>query len=453
MTLDTLTTLTQNEPWMTQQERDLNQTLVSAIAKQLATAGVPENPLVALRVNDIASTWLLARRLESALTPAEGEPPPCPTPAQAGAIGKCRDRLRRAMKELEACCPRDAAPARQGLGLIEKMHEPVRVVRATGILDDPAASGECNRNHMPHTPYTTQNPQRTQDAEPAPPQNPSPAENHPNPDLESDQPDTRSSTAVPNPPHANPTELPPPPNRATRRLQAREERRNRKGRSKTAPPPAMETYPRTTPQDERHRQTAVRIAPDGAAERSPDKTRSYSHVSIVGTPQNLVCFPGTPQQQALPCRAHTMQRIPATRRNASIPHPVTWIGRAFSWALVLFYLLAAGRAFVPGLCATQAAMDAQCGAPGETGARIGAAIHCCPAPPEGPESGSDAPQPVTPAESGCAFCNLLIAPADGPQGLVLPAPAPPQFAGRIPLAMQWPGESPRSAAPNRAPPA
>ena len=246
-----LITLAQGEPWMTPSELNLNREFIRATADSLAAQGVPETALLTLRVNDVASTWLLTRRLESALTPAEGQPAPCPTPAQAGAIGKCRERLRRAIKELEACCTRDAAPVRQGLGLIEKMHEAVGVARATGILDEPAAAGERNRNHTTHNPPI---PHPTQSPSPEPHQNPSPEENHPKPHPASDPPESRSSKFTPNPPGANPAEAPPLSNRKARRLQAREERRNRTGRSKA--PPTMGTYPRTTPQDERHHRTA-----------------------------------------------------------------------------------------------------------------------------------------------------------------------------------------------------
>ena len=116
-----LITFAQGEPWMTPSELNLNREFIRATAEYLAAAGVTETALVALRVNDVASTWLLARRLESGLAPREGEAPPCPTPAQAGAIGKCRERLRKAIKELEACCPRTGAP--KTLGLIERMHQ------------------------------------------------------------------------------------------------------------------------------------------------------------------------------------------------------------------------------------------------------------------------------------------------------------------------------------------
>lgn len=103
-------TLAQGEPWMTPEERTLNHDFIQSTTQLLATRGVPESPLILLRINDVIVTWILARRLESALTPAPGKPAPCPTIAQAGAIGKCRDRLRRAMKELETCCPKGDTP-------------------------------------------------------------------------------------------------------------------------------------------------------------------------------------------------------------------------------------------------------------------------------------------------------------------------------------------------------
>ena len=180
MTQDTLTqdTLTQGEPWMTPHERDLNQDLIRAIAGYLKTAGVPENPLVALRVNDIASTWLLARRLESALAPADGGPAPCPTPAQANAIGRCRERLRKAIKELEEYAAKNGAPAPQGL--VEQMHDAVRIVRATGRSTDNLTP--INPNGDPEIEnQTTEKPGKPNPKNNAPekPGSPNPADNAP----------------------------------------------------------------------------------------------------------------------------------------------------------------------------------------------------------------------------------------------------------------------------------
>ena len=121
---------------------------------------------------------------------------------------------------------------------------------------------------------------------------------------------------------------------------------------------------------------------------------------------------------------------------------VTHVGLVVLWSLVAFYILASARALIPGLCATQAAMDAQCHV-AETGS-------CCATTEEPAESQPDAP--VTPAESGCAFCNLLIAHTDPPlllSAVLLPTPAPPAY---LPESEQRTEDAPRADAPNRAPP-
>lgn len=158
----TLTTLTHGEPWMTSQEHDLNRDLIRAIAEFLAAAGVPETALVALRVNDVAATWLLVRRLETVLTPAQGEPAPCPTSAQADAIGKCRERLRRAIKELEECCARTGTPVRQGL--VEHMHQTIQKVEAPGPVNESAGNGNGSQKTESHAPEPSGNPNPAKNA-------------------------------------------------------------------------------------------------------------------------------------------------------------------------------------------------------------------------------------------------------------------------------------------------
>jgi hypothetical protein len=249
-----LNTLTQGEPWMTPQERNINHHLIGALAQFLADAGVPETALIALRVNDLAVTWLLARRLESALAPAEGESASCPTPAQANAIGRCRDRLRRAIKELEACCPRNTTPARQGPGLIEQMHEAVRVVRATGILDEPAAADNGN-DHVG---------QMHQVANQL-------SETNPNNEIPNHNETRTADKPEPEPPSANPAEAPPPPNRKARRLQAREERRNRTGRSKRPLGRTAAQSPRSNdiPEPSAHRTNQTVARPNAGVRPDP----------------------------------------------------------------------------------------------------------------------------------------------------------------------------------------
>ena len=167
-----LITLAQGEPWMTPSELNLNRAFIRATAAYLAAVGVPETPFLTLRISDLVSTWLLSRRLETALTPAEGQPAPCPTIALAGAIGKSRERLRRAIKELEQCCARTATSVRQGI--IEQMHQAVLTVQAADPIDEPAAaSGNTNTTPKPenHDPDQSKNPDPTN--------NPGPAQNAP----------------------------------------------------------------------------------------------------------------------------------------------------------------------------------------------------------------------------------------------------------------------------------
>lgn len=140
------------------------------------------------------------------------------------------------------------------------------------------------------------------------------------------------------------------------------------------------------------------------------------------------------------------------RDTATSPRISRWC-TSLAWALVLFYVLASVRALIPGLCATQVAMDNQC--PVERGAPqlIGNTIRCCtsPAARTTPEDGEK--RPITPAESHCAFCNLIIGLTDPPEPFILPVPTSPQYAERIPLTVQRAQEIPWGVAPNRGPPA
>lgn len=124
-----------------------------------------------------------------------------------------------------------------------------------------------------------------------------------------------------------------------------------------------------------------------------------------------------------------------------------------SWSLVLFFLLASGRALVPGLCATQRAMDAQC-AVGTGGVLKGTTPSCCSV-----ASGSESkeqdgsPRPVTPGESGCAFCKLAGSVAPVPASVAVPAPLAAAFAPVVQPTLTWATRFDERACPKRAPPA
>jgi hypothetical protein len=115
-----MTILALGEAWMSADEAELNRQFVRGVGKLLEERGVVENPLLVLRVSDIVVSWLLARRMEAGLEGGpEGEAART-TSAQAEAIGKSRERLRKAIKELEEYCERAGTPIDRGLADLMK---------------------------------------------------------------------------------------------------------------------------------------------------------------------------------------------------------------------------------------------------------------------------------------------------------------------------------------------
>lgn len=115
-----MTTLALGEAWMSGDEAELNRQFVLGVGKLLRDRGVVENPLLVLRVNDVVVSWLLARRMEAGLGAGEEGESPRTTSAQAEAIGKSRERLRKAIKELEEYCARAGTPIDTGLADLMK---------------------------------------------------------------------------------------------------------------------------------------------------------------------------------------------------------------------------------------------------------------------------------------------------------------------------------------------
>lgn len=108
--------LKQGEWWMDEGERRQAREFINRMMKLFQGAGVLETPLLALRVQDLLVHWILAQRLERALllspeeTPAEKA-----LAAAADAIGKNRERIRKAMKELEEYCQKAGTPIDRGI--------------------------------------------------------------------------------------------------------------------------------------------------------------------------------------------------------------------------------------------------------------------------------------------------------------------------------------------------
>lgn len=103
-------------PWLTREERVYIRKFLGAVQQLFLSSGVKDSPLLALRVVDVAVHLLLTRRQELALIPADSNDG---TPELSGAladqIGKGRERLRKAVKELEEACARLGSPVDTGI--------------------------------------------------------------------------------------------------------------------------------------------------------------------------------------------------------------------------------------------------------------------------------------------------------------------------------------------------
>ena len=119
-----LNTLAEGEAWMSEDETTLNRQFVRGVKKLLRERGVAKNPLLVLRVNDVVVSWLLVRRMEANLgedpSDISGLESTQTTPAQADAIGKSRERLRKSIKDLEDYCARAGSPIDTGLADVMK---------------------------------------------------------------------------------------------------------------------------------------------------------------------------------------------------------------------------------------------------------------------------------------------------------------------------------------------
>ncbi|HDP35544.1 MAG TPA: hypothetical protein ENN29_10595 [Candidatus Hydrogenedentes bacterium] len=137
------------EPWMTEEEYLYMKRLLASLRRLFKTSGVRESPLVCLRAVDVGVHCLLARRLEQGLTPAakeNGEAVLDVSGALADHIGKTRERLRKAIRELEDACTRLGAPldtglAEQMLPLVRKTQD---LLHGVSISDEQTTINSCN---------------------------------------------------------------------------------------------------------------------------------------------------------------------------------------------------------------------------------------------------------------------------------------------------------------------
>ena len=127
----------------THQEHIKVRHLMYAIEDLFSAHDAEVSPSVALRVEDVAASWIVAGRLEMALPRPTGgdavEPAPPPV-ALLNHIGKARERLRKAIKELEDHCPKAGTPI--AMGLAEEVAPLLK--RAEGVMEEALARGPGN---------------------------------------------------------------------------------------------------------------------------------------------------------------------------------------------------------------------------------------------------------------------------------------------------------------------
>jgi hypothetical protein len=125
-------------PWMSDKEHIVAKKFVAGLRRFFKQRGVAENPLIVLRVEDLCFSLLLARRAEEAL-PTENEITKKTserTPSAIEVAGRARERLRKAMKELEEACAKLGTPV--DTGLADRMKSIMQ--RSVGVIEEITAT-------------------------------------------------------------------------------------------------------------------------------------------------------------------------------------------------------------------------------------------------------------------------------------------------------------------------
>ena len=137
-----LKTLAHGAPWMTPEETEVTQRFVRGMKRLFKRHGVKETPLLALRVDDVIVSYLLVCRIEAGLehrTAGEPEGSAKGTGRASNSLvslvdaaGKARERMRKAMKELEDLCG-SGETANGGLGLADLL-KPL-MTKTDGVIE------------------------------------------------------------------------------------------------------------------------------------------------------------------------------------------------------------------------------------------------------------------------------------------------------------------------------
>jgi hypothetical protein len=123
---------------------DVARSIAEAMLALFEEYGVAMTPLVVMRLEDVLSSYLVVRRLQQAMWLTETEEQEsarasvAAMAAAAEPLAKARERLRKAMKELEDLCAKAGTPI--DVGLAERV-QPL-LERTKGVLDDALSHGK-----------------------------------------------------------------------------------------------------------------------------------------------------------------------------------------------------------------------------------------------------------------------------------------------------------------------
>jgi hypothetical protein len=115
-----LKTLSRGKDWMTAKECAVTGAFVAEMDATFEAGAVVVTPLMVLRTEDVLVSHLMVQRIEQDLA-EDGDPDMDPKEQRARplalieAAGKARERLRKAMKELEDACTKAGTPIDTGL--------------------------------------------------------------------------------------------------------------------------------------------------------------------------------------------------------------------------------------------------------------------------------------------------------------------------------------------------
>ena len=131
--------LARGEAWMSEVEQRLARRFVRGMGLVFEGHGVADTPLLALRVNDVLVSYVLVRRLEAGLYPGalEDGGDDRAMAAVVEAVSRARERMRKAMKELEDACAKAGTPIDTGLADVVK---PL-LTAAAGLAEEAATRG------------------------------------------------------------------------------------------------------------------------------------------------------------------------------------------------------------------------------------------------------------------------------------------------------------------------